>query len=121
MTAPISANPEIEAQLFDKIPLGRAGEPDDIAGVVAFLCSNDARSVTGQWIAVDGGLTSVNYRPKTCRGDRREAAFTSATPAHGATVQRANRLVILLSARTNYGMARRDRRSGSEMSRGPER
>lgn len=38
------------------IPLGRAGEPDDVAGVVSFLCSPDAAYVTGAMIFVDGGM-----------------------------------------------------------------
>jgi NAD(P)-dependent dehydrogenase (short-subunit alcohol dehydrogenase family) len=37
--------------------LGRLAEPDDVARVIAFLCSEDARHVTGQTIAVDGGLS----------------------------------------------------------------
>ena len=36
--------------------LGRIGEPDDIADVVAFLCSDDARWMTGRVIPVDGGI-----------------------------------------------------------------
>ncbi len=38
------------------IPLGRAGEPSDVAGVVSFLCSPDAAYVTGSMIYVDGGM-----------------------------------------------------------------
>ncbi len=38
-------------------PLGRIGEPEDIADVVVFLCSDAARFITGQNIVVDGGLT----------------------------------------------------------------
>ena len=39
------------------IPIPRAGEADEMAGVVAFLASEDARYITGQTIYVDGGLT----------------------------------------------------------------
>jgi NAD(P)-dependent dehydrogenase (short-subunit alcohol dehydrogenase family) len=38
------------------IPLGRAGEPDDIAGPIAFLCSQDACYITGAMLYVDGGM-----------------------------------------------------------------
>jgi 3-oxoacyl-[acyl-carrier protein] reductase len=38
------------------IPLGRAGTPEDVSGVVSFLCSDAARYVTGQTIVVDGGF-----------------------------------------------------------------
>jgi beta-ketoacyl ACP reductase len=38
------------------IPLGHIGQPSDIAGVVGFLASNQARYITGAVIAVDGGL-----------------------------------------------------------------
>jgi 3-oxoacyl-[acyl-carrier protein] reductase len=41
------------------LPLGRLGTPEDIAGVVSFLCSDDARYVTGQVIRVDGGYTAA--------------------------------------------------------------
>jgi 3-oxoacyl-[acyl-carrier protein] reductase len=37
--------------------LGRLAEPEDVAKVVAFLCSDDARHITGQTIVVDGGLS----------------------------------------------------------------
>ncbi len=40
----------------DYIPMGRIGEPDDIADVIFFLASNGARYMTGQVVAVDGGL-----------------------------------------------------------------
>lgn len=60
MTAPIKMLPEVEQQLFGKIPMSRAGQPEDVAGVVTFLCSDDARYVTGQWIAIDGGMTAVS-------------------------------------------------------------
>lgn len=44
-------------QLIARISLGRLGQPDDVAGVIAFLCSAGARYITGQVIEVDGGFT----------------------------------------------------------------
>jgi NAD(P)-dependent dehydrogenase (short-subunit alcohol dehydrogenase family) len=38
------------------VPLGRIGEPDEVAAVVAFLASRDASYITGQLIHVNGGL-----------------------------------------------------------------
>jgi NAD(P)-dependent dehydrogenase (short-subunit alcohol dehydrogenase family) len=49
--------PHERARFERTTPLGRIGEPDDIAGVVVFLCSNLARFITGQNIVVDGGMT----------------------------------------------------------------
>ena len=43
-----------------QIPLRRMGEPEDIAGAVRFLLSADASFLTGQAIAVDGGVTAVD-------------------------------------------------------------
>ncbi len=43
------------------IPLGRAGQPDDIAGAVAFLCSADASYVTGAMLFVDGGMLLTTH------------------------------------------------------------
>jgi 3-oxoacyl-[acyl-carrier protein] reductase len=45
-----------EEQVAADYPLGRLGVPTDIAGVVAFLLSPDAGWITGQTVAVDGGL-----------------------------------------------------------------
>ena len=44
-------------QLMESIPLGRLGTPEDVADAVAFLASEDASYITGQVLAVDGGMT----------------------------------------------------------------
>jgi 3-oxoacyl-[acyl-carrier protein] reductase len=47
---------EVRAKMLERIPLGRLGAPEDIAGVVLFLCSDAASYITGQVIPVDGGM-----------------------------------------------------------------
>ena len=49
------AEPEIREWTLARIPLGRLGEPDDLAGAVLFLASDDSRWVTGTTVMVDGG------------------------------------------------------------------
>lgn len=51
-----SLGPQGVAQAAARVPLGRVGEPDDIADVILFLASPQARYVTGQVIVADGGL-----------------------------------------------------------------
>ncbi|MDJ0396581.1 SDR family oxidoreductase [Rhodococcus sp. G-MC3] len=46
-----------EEQVTAEYPLGRLGEPEDVAAAVAFLASADAAWITGQTLVVDGGLT----------------------------------------------------------------
>ena len=56
-TAMTAEMPEAaRANYLRQIALGRPGSPDDVAGVVSFLCSDAARYVTGQTIVVDGGF-----------------------------------------------------------------
>lgn len=50
-------DPEARQAVANHIPMGRVGEVEDIAGVFAFLASDDARYITGQTLYVDGGLT----------------------------------------------------------------
>jgi len=54
MTASLSD--EMVAQAIGRIPLGRLGQPEDVAAVVAFLASDAAGYLTGQVIGIDGGL-----------------------------------------------------------------
>jgi glucose 1-dehydrogenase len=50
-------DPEKRRQVEEHIPMRRAGDADEMAGVTAFLASDDAAYITGQTIFVDGGLT----------------------------------------------------------------
>lgn len=56
-----SLGPEGAEKAAAFIPMGRLGEPDDIADVIHFLASSAARYLTGQVIAVDGGLLVGRY------------------------------------------------------------
>jgi 3-oxoacyl-[acyl-carrier protein] reductase len=47
---------EIRQAILQKVPLGKLGEPDDIAGAVAYLASPEAKYITGQVLTVDGGM-----------------------------------------------------------------
>lgn len=58
MTEPIFHDPERLARLAALHPLGRLGQPDDIANAVLFLASDQASWITGIALAVDGGLSA---------------------------------------------------------------
>jgi len=50
---------EFTERTVSRTPLGRIGQPDDVADVIMFLLSNQSRFVTGTSLIVDGGLTSI--------------------------------------------------------------
>jgi NAD(P)-dependent dehydrogenase (short-subunit alcohol dehydrogenase family) len=56
LTEPLAAFPDLWKGFIEKTPLQRIGEPEEVADVVVFLCSEQARFVTGQNIVVDGGM-----------------------------------------------------------------
>ncbi|WP_406432068.1 glucose 1-dehydrogenase [Streptomyces sp. NBC_00631] len=57
LTASTLERPEWAADLLSRIPIGRFGEPEDIAGAVAFLLGGSASLITGQTLVIDGGYT----------------------------------------------------------------
>lgn len=59
----IEEDPKAFQAFMERIPLKRAAEPKEIAGVIAFLASEDASFVNGVVLPVDGGLTASNGQP----------------------------------------------------------
>jgi 3-oxoacyl-[acyl-carrier protein] reductase len=52
-------SPEVREKIRERNPMRRYGTPEEVAGAIAFLCSDDARFVTGHDLRVDGGLTAA--------------------------------------------------------------
>ncbi len=63
MTEQMKSKADLIRKFEERIPLGRAAEPDDIAGPILFLASDAARFVNGVNLPVDGGLMASNGQP----------------------------------------------------------
>ena len=59
LVSTISEDPESRAAIIGRIPLGRAGTPDDVAGIMVYLAGDDGAFATGALFQVDGGMTSL--------------------------------------------------------------
>ncbi len=59
MTADLSGDPAISAMVDAMTPMGRKGQPEEIAAAVLWLCSDQASFVTGHPMVIDGGATAV--------------------------------------------------------------
>ena len=57
----VANDTEARNKILSRTPLLRIGEPDEVASIVAFLVSPDARYITGQTIYADGGRLALNY------------------------------------------------------------
>jgi len=57
----IATDPQALRTVLSRIPMGRLGEPDEVAKVAVFLASDDASYITGQTIYADGGRLALNY------------------------------------------------------------
>jgi len=61
MAQKVMANEEARRTVLSRTPMGRCGEPSEIASVVAFLASEDASYITGTCVYPDGGRLGLNY------------------------------------------------------------
>ena len=59
----LKSNAWFRETLLNGTPLGRFGQPEEIAAAIAFLCSDDAAFITGQVLAVDGGWSTTKFAP----------------------------------------------------------
>jgi NAD(P)-dependent dehydrogenase (short-subunit alcohol dehydrogenase family) len=57
----VMADAAARTQIMSRTPLGRAGEPDEIAAIAAFLLSDEASYITGETLYADGGRLALNY------------------------------------------------------------
>ena len=60
----VTQDEELMAKFKERLPMERPAEPEEVADVIAFLASHDARFVNGVILPVDGGLSASNGQPK---------------------------------------------------------
>ena len=143
LTAIWDDHPDAFAPIGAAIPLGRMGEADEVADVIAFLCSDAARYVTGHTLVVDGGLSLPQAGTDAALAklfDELQPPVVSALPrGHASQVvvrkrirrslnqqkrpprRAAVRVLVLLSVRRLRGAPeRRRRRTGAAASTWPE-
>jgi len=65
MLASVNRDPQTKRMLLSRTPMGRIGDPREIASIVAFLASDEASYMTGQTVYADGGRLPLNYVVKT--------------------------------------------------------
>jgi glucose 1-dehydrogenase len=61
MLASVNSDPAAKNRILSRTPLGRIGEPSEIAAIAVFLASDEASYITGQTIYADGGRLPLNY------------------------------------------------------------
>lgn len=61
MAMTVNKDPEARRRYLSRTPMGRGGEPDEVARVAVFLATEDSSYITGQIIYVDGGRLALNY------------------------------------------------------------
>jgi glucose 1-dehydrogenase len=61
MLESVNSDPDARERILSRTPMGRIGDPREIASIAAFLASDDASYITGQTIYADGGRLPLNY------------------------------------------------------------
>ena len=62
-TVDLEKNEAVIAAFRDRLPIGRSAKPEEVAGAIAFLASEDARFINGVILPIDGGLQASNGQP----------------------------------------------------------
>jgi len=65
----VAEDKEASRRILSRTPLGRIGQPEEIAAIAAFLASDDASYITGQTIYADGGRLGLNYTVNVAEDD----------------------------------------------------